>query len=720
LTTSRWSPVNLAAGPNDHRLWSLEVDPALKGRLSLAAGAGLDDGSFRVPVRFRDRRAYQWRAHYQGPWFFVSAARQATGRAYGPNLEQNYRRGEDFLTADLTAQLSPNLDLTESYQRLLFETPVEQPLQRLENVTWLHQLSWRPFESLRLAAQVQATQAGTGGLLTRQDLARLDAFWRMDEDWELIGRFQRRELAGQVSQQTGLSVTHLPGQGHRITLGYDRLTGQTTGFGDQIVLDYQFLPDEDLSFWLNYSLLNQALVSLDRTTLTPIRSRSLSLGTRWHPSARWTLGANGSLSSGFVPGSTLQYQLELGYLFDEHQELVLRYNRSPFLSQILGPNPPADPGRAVTLELRQSWGGPLQSANHARLQPRLYVNVEARPGGRPDEGFRPVAEAAVRLGDREPGRVGPDGTAEFTGLEAGSYAVKLEELGPNYEVQAGPPETLVLEEGDRREVAYRLIAWSSVYAVVFNDVDQDGELPVGYVPFQPVGVRLVGTPFELQTDEQGVARFARLPAGEYTLELVDETVDPSVVPTTPTRFQVKLEPGQEQVVAVGLRAFGRLRARVSLRGARGVEPAAGIPLILREREVGRTESDGSLDLELPAGRLELELRIPPDMYVEDPGGLRLELKPGQTAERQVVVSRYATVELRLSQPLEGVPVETEDGQFLYSDEEGRVTFDRLKAGTHHFVVGELPEGYVLAGPTRITARVASGEVRQIQVPVRRK
>ncbi|MBI3924204.1 MAG: hypothetical protein HY319_01565 [Armatimonadetes bacterium] len=377
-------------------------------------------------------------------------------------------------------------------------------------------------------------------------------------------------------------------------------------------------------------------------------------------------------------------------------------------------------------------GGPVNTELHSRLRPRLAVEVFLRPAGRPDAPWTPLEGARVRRSEQDPHQVGPDGAVRFT-LEPGNYGVSLDtgRLGDNFEVDGSAARQVELGPGERREVRYEVTAWSSIYAVVWNDVDGDRQLPVGYIPFSEVPIRIAGGP-ERRTDELGVAHFRNLTEGDYTVALDREALPSGVTTTTPTTFEFHLSPGQEKVLNVGLRGFGRLAGLVLLLPPGGGAPVPapkGIRLLANQRSMGETDPEGRLDLELPAGRLELGLdprRAGSDLYVvgEDSGLLKLD--PGQSVVREFVLARYAGIEVQLTGPvhplpLSGVPVELQDRPFRYTDETGQVVFDRLKTGIYTVRIApeHLPPGYPLDGPSRMQVELKSGDRRRILYKLRR-
>ncbi|MBI3930094.1 MAG: hypothetical protein HY319_31430 [Armatimonadetes bacterium] len=730
LTRSHWDPATAPSGPA-HRLTSLEIDPRLRGPFTFSGAYAMDDLP-GVDLSLRDRRAFRWRFNLNLPEVTLSGSQRSQGRAYGPAHQDNFRRGDNLLDLEGRFQLAPGLQWFESFRTFSFETPLEQPQVSVYNQNFYHLLNWRPDPDFSLSASFLNNLSGQDEVASRSDTARLDAFWRVTPAWELIGRWGTADsvAAGvhSVTRLGGVQVTHLPAPGHRIGLRLD-LVGIEGDRGlvanRQLGLTYSYhLPDDGGFLLADYALSDSALPGTATSTL--------SLRTLLRPAARWTVGGSYVRYQTSEPQATENYSLDLGYVLDEHNEIGLGYRFAPFQVDLLGPEPRINPAHIYTLELRNSWGGPVNRELHSRLLPRLAVEAYLRPAGRPEAPWQPLEGARVRLGQEEARKVGPDGAVRFD-LEAGKYAVSLDtgQLGDNFQVEGGVAREVTLGPGERRQLRYEVTAWSSIYAVVWNDVDGLRQPPVGYIPFSEVPIRIVGGPEE-RTDPLGVARFRNLTEGDYLVALDREALPPGVTTTTPTQFEFHLSPGEEKVLNVGLRGFGRLAGRVLLLPPRGGPPVpapGGVRLMVNRRPVGETDPEGRLDLELPAGRLQLTLDPRPagsDLYLvgEDAGVLKLE--PGQSATREFVLARYARIEAQLtlgaqSLPLSGVPVELQDGPFHYTDGSGKAVFDRLKTGLYTVSVTpeHVPPGYRLESPGRVQVELKSGDRQRVLYKLRR-
>lgn len=711
LFASTWAPV----GPGATRtLVSGFLDPRLRGPARVSAAYGLDLGLPHLPLS--DRRAFRWEAAWFGPRFSVAGRQEAHGRAYGPTNQENFRQGNDTFTIDGRWQVAPELEFNQSWHRFRYESPVDQPSLTTRQEVLQSQLAWTPRPGLRVSARHRTLLAGAGaGPDQRQWADNLDLWWSPRDDLALNLGYEglRGELgprSGQVN--AGLSYSLTPQDRFGFTWG-------RTSFdlGAQV----QALDQSGVSYQRTFGESGRLRAEYRTSSGYGLASSTASLGADLRPDPRWRLsaGVNRSLSTGFA---NTALDLGVAWLRDEHTEVALQFQSNPILTQgFVGTGTPVPP-QWLTLTVNQSWGGGMETDFRSRLRPQVAVRARYRVPGRPDwlplEGARVVVDGDART-------LSAAGEARLD-LAPGEYLVRLDTqaLGPNFEVAGGDRRPLRLEPASREDLQFDVTAWSSVRAVVFQDLDATGAPAVGYVPVAQVPVLLDGEVSEA-TGPDGVARFRRLEGDRARVALPPGALPPGVVATTPSEVEVSLKPGRETVVLFGVRGMGRLRGSVRLIPQGGVAPGpgpAGVRLLLKGRVLGTTGPDGTFDVEAPSGRLDLQV---------DPAGTGLDaylatplppvdLAPEAVVELEPVLALRGSLTVRLGRPLAGVPITREDGSFLYTDSAGQVVFRRLPMGTYEvsFPPGYLPAGHRLVGPERRRVDLRSGDRQIVEFEIR--
>lgn len=729
LSASLWQPKE-ARFDRDHALLGLTVDPQLQGAVRGWGAFGLD---LRAPVGTgtSDRSALSWNLNADLPRFRFRGRQEAYGRAFGPNLPFGSRRGLDLMVLDASLDLAPNLTLREGFNRSVVQSPVGLPLRVVASDTWQTELTWRATPHLAFRAR---RQDGLGNTLRGPDSTYSTTWfqgqWRAAPDWALRGETSWfAASSGSSLATTRLNVRHDLDPRSALSLDYARLDSR--GTRDRLTNSWTLLytlraPEDDasLSVGWNYRTFSPAVV--DQASVG-----SLTFRGEWEPAARWRLGGSYDTAVDASGDPLHRYAAFVSYLVDESNEVRIAYKRDPFLDDFLPPDVAYNAGHVFMLELRQSLGGPLNQEFRRRLAPRVDVQVRVRPGGVPGAEALPRAGIPVRWDARRTRLTDADGKARLASVKPGPTEVSLDmrALGPNYEPEGPSSRTLDLGEGDREQVAFDLTAWSSIYAVVWNDVDGDGKPDAGYVPFTKQPIRVSGQA-DLSTDEQGVANFTRLPPGRYEVQLVGE-LPPALVATTPVTRTVEIAPGEEKVVEIGLQGRGRLRGAVRLvpEGAREPGPLpAPLALQVNGKPLGATAGDGTFDLDAPAGDLTvtpiiapLGTRVYPVASVTDHA---VRLEAGGEASLDVVLARYAQVTVQLTRggaplALSGVAFGIEGDGFAYTDEQGQAVFEELPMGPHRFTLDAAtlpPDLAPVSG--RFELDLASGEKRTVQVEMK--
>ncbi len=476
--------------------------------------------------------------------------------------------------------------------------------------------------------------------------------------------------------------------------------------------------------------------------------------------ADWQL----SLAPGADPGERMRSTLrvrgsgDLGARTDLHCSAALRADQDGIVSAsldggaaiTLGPSNriagsytlivtrmrPALWGRTSQLGLlwQQSFGGPKERIWREKLLPSLRVRVSARPRRGPGEA-EPMANVTVRLNDAIGARTDATGWARFARLDPGPYHVALDsfELGPNYGPSTHLSRDIVLPSATEKTLRFGLRASCSVLAVVWNDIDGEGELPFGYVPIPEVPLIVDGIE-TFETDSTGSLLLPNRYPGAHRIALDLERLDPRLHATTETEQGLELVPGSELVARFGLRAFGRLGGRLLLQVGPGEAPSpgpAGVDIYANGRWIAETDAGGRFETEAPVGRLALEARLralprAPIAPVSAITMVRVGLD--ERVEAELVLPRHCRLRVRITDEqgagsaASGIPVEIVGGAFQYASHQGEVLFDRLEPGpiTVQMLPDYLPQTHQLVSPPRTELVLELGEEMELELLIRRR
>lgn len=734
LSTSGWRPQSdeLAlfpsySVPEASRVISFDAEPELPyalDNLQIRGGYGLEltEPTNSLPS---DRRSYDWHVSWNQPRLRLNARQTSQGRSYGPAHFENFRRGQSNLNASAIVDILPTLQWWESYDRFVFAQPLESGSRRSsENDTFSHELTYQP------------TSDFTGVILFSQSNNRFNPL-----NTELNTDRKQVRLNWDVSDNLRLSLSHfdintsgalLNSSSNRSDLRADwwwdsqnRLTtlvGRSKVVGPSVV-------SEGLDLGLGYEHVfadDKGRLSFDYRrsrfgfALSPYQTYQLGLSL--DPDPRWRLRGDVSLFD-TGPESRITGSLSVNYLLNEHQELGITFDQRPFL---LYPNLPGlEPStNSIGLQLRQSFGGPLQQRFARRLQPELRIQVMGLHPEDHDQ-VTPVEGAKLRVDDEVVATTGADGLAEAK-VPAGDHRVSLDlsSVGPHFELVNDPSGEITLGKADRRSLQFRAVAYSGVRLITWNDFFGQGELPVGYIPVGLVPLRLDGE--EMSTDKEGQLLVGKLSPGKHILTIETAHLPPGLEAIGESEFEIELEPGQETLLTVPLRGFAQISGQVELRGGLSLPPQ-GLAITANGREIGRSDPTGHFQLKAPAGTVEIAVLTPelgPRAFLPN-GAVALQLETGQSFEQNLVVSKTAQLEFQLvlnglPLALEAVPVTLEGEGFRYTDSQGRISFTKLRPGKYTVILEEasLPQGYRLIGPKHRSLELHPGQNLDLKIEMR--
>lgn len=729
FTVSHWNPQQPGLGlvrnfnPASHTLATAEFDPQLLGDWRYSGAVGYDFTEHN-PLR-PDRLAYRWRVDGQVGELSLQASQLAIGTGYGPVQTSGNLQGTNTLRVQADYPLAENLDWTESFLTVSRQTPGILGLPSFRTQSLLSSLRWQAND--RLGVDFSRQDTLSSGSATQGSIGQvghaINLDYALSENWSATAGWRGFQSGGALPSTT---ETWLAGLGWMIdpdrslTLNVTQDSFRSGGLSQtnrQLALGYNAYLGERGYFNLSTGWLQPGQVLPGAGPNQFVTSFS---GV-YRPGFRWQLQGNYNRTFNDASLFPESYRLQAVYLVDEHHEVALTYNRGALLGLPQGPRNEA-PTFTWFAELRQSFGGPYETQFRQRHLASIAVDVLYRPGGDESAGFQPLERAPVALSGDLASVTDATGEASFSGLEPGPRVLSLDTktLGPNYEPLGPVSEEVQVSAGARMQREFRVVAWSSIEAVVWNDFETTDRLPIGYQPYEGIPVRVRGA--EAVSDELGYARLQRLPPGRYEVDIDPARMPRAVATTTKLPIVVDLKPGENKVVPLGVQAIARLVGRVALIPRMGRQPGPlpdRITVRNRKLKLGQSAPDGTLDLRIPAGNLELDItpqEILPDLYIVNPEALKFRAEPDTVVTREIVLAPYATVTVEVrkgGRPLaqSGVAAEIEGLRFLYTNESGVATFRRLKSGDYTINVDKasLPAGMKLVSPAKAALKLLPGE-----------
>lgn len=143
-------------------------------------------------------------------------------------------------------------------------------------------------------------------------------------------------------------------------------------------------------------------------------------------------------------------------------------------------------------------------------------------------------------------------------LDPDAYDIELVILPVSFGTAGGFPKTISLDAGQRLTINIPLIPVGGIEGIVFNDLNQDGQLNANEPGLAGIGLTITGEnidPVRLRSNSTGQFALSNLPPGEYRV-IVDEASLPTRFElTTPASVNIDLGIGELRQIAFG--AFQR-------------------------------------------------------------------------------------------------------------------------------------------------------------------
>jgi hypothetical protein len=694
LRTPTWKNVNLSAaygalhgaeeGPL-HRRQALQLHATLHGPEYLAAFSHQRRGaSYSRPEDIRTSAGFQQydssgRLRLFGSWEWSHQSRTArSSNSPGAPAWQSFLREEVQWRGDRVAEIA-TLQLRHgetSQARLGLRTQLRDQQERE-----------------RAEAGVYARVLDDGRFRWDEVLASLSGS-RVSTDWHTRLRIRHPVFAEQRWPTLSASL-HLNRQ----------FADRASYFATDLLFD--FVPDRD---------------QRQRS------SSNLRLRGRKAIGPRGELSAAASGRATWGGSSTLTFNGTTSFLANEH-------NRIELSSSLLLSHFPDDSWHHTPrfgLLWNQAFGGPKNRIWRGQLLPSLLVHVIARPKtGGPQAG---VSGVAITLNGGNTALTDAQGWARFERLDPGSIEVAIDTvgLGPNYHAVTPARQQLLLRAATTRTLPIEMETSSSILVVAWNDVDEAGALPYGYIPIPAIPLLVDGVD-GFETDSSGVVFLPDQTPTSHTVALDTVRLDPVFHFTRGTERSCYLRPGDEAVLDFGLRAYGQIRGRVVLQAdaAENPRPAPGpLDIYANGHWLTATDAFGNFSCEAPVGTVELQAKLrqlPRQPIAPTSNPQRTQIRPHTLATATIVLPRHSRLRARIvSQsssfdPL-GIPIEIIGGSFQYTSDTGEALFDPLEPATVtiRLLPDYVPEGYELDSPAEIQVELHRGSEAVVEFRIKEK
>jgi len=191
-----------------------------------------------------------------------------------------------------------------------------------------------------------------------------------------------------------------------------------------------------------------------------------------------------------------------------------------------------------------------------------HVFADENGNGRRDEGEVDLPDIILQIGGFRVITGSNEGMLGFyrsPPIQPGTFFIDLAELPTNLTTGIETPIEVTIRAGQRKTMDIPLIPVSGIEGIVFNDLDQDGELDGNEPGLGAIALLLTGEhldePNRIRTNSTGQFFVPNLPAGEYTVVLDESTLPERFALTTPRELTFNLQIAERRSVAFG--AFQR-------------------------------------------------------------------------------------------------------------------------------------------------------------------
>jgi hypothetical protein len=668
---------------------------------------------------------------------------------FGPDIDFNFATAQSSSVFHLNHNFSGNFVTRLQYYKYDFgSTFLSSNSSSNQSASIDNQWKVDPRTTLRLGARRDdyslISPTGTVARNRLQWTAGVDR--KITDRIDLLAQYvksvERNDSIAQVinsrSITTGLGYNF--SKNHAAQFLYDRYVIENPGtrnVSNNLGLRYKYLfPHDRGSLLVDYRTQENSIPELNIFDRTKVGYASL----QYFPSRRWNYAF--SYNSYMPEGDRQSYSsfsTSVEYVINKHSTMRASYQSNPYSLIRYIQDQPFELKNILSLELRHSFGGPLQENLTGRLNGDITCQLSYFPVNRPND-VKPLTPEMPRVpliltGDRIGSinaKTDENGRAVFQNLPPGSYSVKIDREGLTQNLKdTGLTEKYVQMTAGRTATAnFTFQAVSSAYVVVWSDFKDVKQLTSPYAGFEGIKVVLDGQHTGV-SDANGVVIFSNLQPGTHTVTLDESTIPKGLVFTTDKAITANVLPGVENLITFGLQGWGILRGKVTVisTGKTIPEPAEGVPIRVGGEEKARSDKAGEYSVRIPAGTHKVEpflLTYSSNAYFVNPPPDSTKLDPDQEISADFLLAYYSSISGKLMERVGGkvVPMKksglvinfSQDPGYVYTDRQGEFTLSRLPIGTYQVSLDKayVPKGYRLVSPAEVTVKTLSGARERVE------
>lgn len=328
---------------------------------------------------------------------------------------------------------------------------------------------------------------------------------------------------------------------------------------------------------------------------------------------------------------------------------------------------------------------------------------------------KPIPGAKVEILDKD-GKViktvttDKDGKISEKNLPVGDYTIKVTEVPEGYTAPAD--QTAKVEKGKTTEKIFELEKGKGALNVLIRDKDTKEPIPDAKVQILDKDGKVI---LEAKTNKEGRVEQNNLPAGDYTIKVIE--VPDGYSKPADTVAPVKV--GKRTNVIFELEK-GRGNLEVTIRDKDTKKPIPGAVVQIADKNgtlitTLTTDSNGQIKKEnLPIGDYIIRVQEVPEGY-KIPETEKATVKKNETAkvlielEKSVGALEVIVRDKDTKEPIPGakVVVVDEKGNTILettTNENGRVEKDKLPVGKYTIKVVEVPDGYKAPNDQDVTIK----------------
>lgn len=724
--------------------------------LTFSFTVGLDDPG-EGAVLYGDNSAFNWNFDYKSGRMRLKSSIERLGKEFGLPVIFNYKRGQEDQNHQFEYDFGNNLIATVNYQAYrLDNTDLTDTFIRTNTLT--NKLLWKVGKNTDLSFGTRhLSNRGIRNGDLSYDVSRLEYFVSAEQKWDnlrlslFLQRYKDRHLledtSGKYNSEQFLARYDIS-DNQQLALIYNNyrfLDVEVGGSSNNRNLGFRYrneFPDDKGHISLNFSRAENygPLVGIPTQTLV----ESASLKYKITP----LMELQSSYHQSRIPGRREDYnsfRIALSYLLSEHSEISASYFSNPFEALLYIYDQPFKLKNVVSIQLRQSFGGPLNKQFQKRWRGKIKCRAKYFPAGNPEkiqplrQDMKPVTFMLKKDSEKlEEVRTDKEGQALFEKIKPGEYRVQVdsEKLGRHLKIHDSPSRKVNLTPGRTRFEDFLFEAYSSAYVVAWNDLKGDGKLPTPYTGFRGVKIILDGKKTAV-TDHNGVVKFTDLTPGVHNIRVDPESLPRGVKFSGDHQKEVDLAAGIETVVLFSLRGWGEIRGKVTCipRGKTPPETAsaANVPIEVDGRQVAITDESGSYRARVPAGSHVITAAVEKTesgTYFPQKRKFKIDVEPAQVVETDFTFAYYGKIKGQVFEMVNGkkMPLKrggivinfTGEPSYVYTDDEGKYEFSELKIGKYSVSIdpGYIPENYNIISPAEKTVFIESGAEKTVDFVIK--